>query len=378
MIHLEQKISQAKAKLLVNYPFFGVIASKLELILNNDIQASKSNGKTLEYNEDFFARLTLDEMEFIFANGAMHASLSHENRRGQRSSWLWQLSTDYAINDMLVENGFSRPDEAHYSKRFVGLYAEEIYEQLKEDILRDELEYEADDKDDIKSDEQNQNEDEQKNKTPQESENGGLKEQLFMEEALALLDAEIKKGDAPKGINRFFNLSYNSKIDWRDELKVALERFHKDDFTLLPPSKKFLHMGVYLPSSTSQRVKLVIAVDSSGSVDEKLLNTFLNEVDFMMSLVQNYQIELLVCDDKIRSHTTFYSGDTLEVNLIGGGATDFRAVFEFVEKELDDVNLLLYFSDLDGIFPDKEPLYQVKWISPKDTTAPFGTVLVID
>ena len=86
--NLEQKISQAKTKLLVNYPFFGVIASKLELILNNDIQASKSNGRALEYNEDFFARLTLDEMEFVFANGAMHASLSHENRRGQPSSVL--------------------------------------------------------------------------------------------------------------------------------------------------------------------------------------------------------------------------------------------------------------------------------------------------
>jgi len=356
----------------MEYPLFGTIASRLELVQNDDIQSFKSNGIKLEYNSDFLEKLEPSQMEFVFANGAMHASLAHERRKNGRSGWLWQLSTDYAINDMLVENGLDRPDEAHYSDRFRGLYAEEIYEELKEDILRDELEYETDNEDDTDS-----------LKKPKNDEsllenNENLNEQLFEEFAKATLEAEIKNGDLPTSIGRFFTLAYNGNINWRDELKAALDRFHKDDYTLLPPNKKFLHIGIYLPSCISQRFKIVVAVDSSGSVDEKLLGKFLSELNFLTNTISNYQIDLLVCDDKIESHKTFYNGDILEAELKGGGATDFRAVFEFIENEFEDVKLLLYFTDLDGIFPKDEPNYEVKWISPKESRVPFGDIIVLE
>ncbi|MDD5401461.1 MAG: VWA-like domain-containing protein [Sulfurimonas sp.] len=364
MPSLQNKISQAKAKLLMNYPLFGTIASRLELIQNDDIQSFKSNGIRLEYNGDFLKSLEPSQMEFVFANGAMHASLAHEARKSGRSGWLWQLSTDYAINDMLVENGLDRPNEAHYSERFSGLYAEEIYEELKEDILRDELRYETDKEDEADS-----------SKNPENNED--LNEQIFEEFAKATLEAEIKNGEVPTSIGRFFALEYNGKINWRDELKAALDRFHKDDYTLLPPNKKFLHLGIYLPSCISQRFKLVVAVDSSGSVDEKLLGEFLSELNFLTNTISNYQIDLLISDDKIQTHKTFYNGDILEAEVKGGGATDFRAVFEFIENELEDVKLLLYFTDLDGVFPKNEPNYEVKWISPKESRVPFGDIIVL-
>ncbi|MDA3909713.1 MAG: VWA-like domain-containing protein [Sulfurimonas sp.] len=379
-MQLSQKISSAKAKLLVEYPLFGTIASKLKIIQNDDIQACKSDGTTLEYNSDFFSEITLNEMEFVFANGAIHASLAHESRKNGRSGWLWQLSTDYAVNDMLVENGLERPYQAHYSKRFSGLYAEEIYAELKEDILRDELEYEADDVDDIQNDENKskQKENNQESETTEEIEQDDLvSEELFEEFAKAVLEIEEKRGELPSNIDRFFDIGSNGKIDWRDELRVALERFHKDDYTQMPPNKKFLHLGFYLPSSISQRFKLVVAVDSSGSVDDVLLGEFLSELNFLMNTIPSYEINLIVCDEKIRSHKVFYSGDILQANIEGGGATDFRPVFEFIDSELEDTKLLLYFSDLDGTFPSKIPSYAVKWIAPKKLEVPFGEVVIL-
>jgi predicted metal-dependent peptidase len=67
----------------------------------------------------------------------------------------------------------------------------------------------------------------------------------------------------------------------------------------------------------------------------------------------------------------------LEAEIKGGGATDFRPVFEFVEHELEDVKLLIYFSDLEGIFAKEEPNYVVKWVSPKEADVPFGEVIVL-
>jgi len=379
---LSQKISQAKAKLLVDKPYFGTLASKLELIVNDDIEAFVSNGIKLEYREAYLDGLEIEELEFIFANGAMHASLAHDKRRNNRSGWLWQMATDMAINDMLVENGMRLPYGAQYRKRFAGMYAEEIYAELKADILRDDedLEYEADSADDVekKDEKDSKNECQMPEQTPEELQEEILQEQLLAEEAIALLEREFKKGEAPLSIERFFELEYEGKIDWRDELKMALDRYFRDDYTLLPPSKKLLYSGIYLPSSVSQTFRLVIVVDSSGSVDEVLLNTFLSEVNFLMSLVSHYQIELIVCDDKVHSHKTFYSGESLDVRLKGGGGTDFRVAFKFVEENFDDVKLLLYFTDLEGFFPTERPNYEVKWITSQNKDIPFGELILLE
>ena len=387
-------ISSAKAKLLVDYPLFGTIASKLKLKQNDDIQSFKSDGITLEYNSDFLNSLTLSEMEFVLANGAMHASLAHEQRRSNRSGWLWQMATDFAINDMLVENGMDRPELAQYRVRFKGMYAEEIYAELKDDILREDenLEYEADDVNDINPNESHKEPEvnfSESNKAEELSVDREeinqevqaeieLAEQLFEEFANTTIKNFEKVDELPLHVDRFFHLNDSGKIDWQDELRIAIDKFHKDDYTLFPPNKKFIYQGIYIPSNISNKFNLVVAIDSSGSIDEKLLDEFLSELNFLMSMVQNYQIELFICDEKIHTHKTLYSGENLEVNIIGGGATDFRPVFDFVKNELQDTKLLLYFTDLEGTFPNNEPTYSVKWIVPKEQDIPFGELIVLD
>jgi len=398
MSKINSKISQAKAKLLVDYPLFGTIASKVELVLNDDIQSFKTDGIKLEYNSAFLESLSISEMEFVFASSAMHASLAHENRKNNRVSWLWQMATDFAINDMLVQNGMDKPELAQYRKRFEGMYAEEIYAELIDDIENDDVDSQVKPENDevLKSenDESLKPENDEvfrsKNDDVLKSENDESNvilnliqdldtqpHQLFKEFANATLLAEEKKGTLPLHVERFFTLTCSGSIDWREELKYAIDRFYKDDYTLMPPNKKFLHAGIYLPSSTSQRFKLVVAVDSSGSVDENLLNTFLSELNFLMSTIPNYEIDLLVCDDKVNEHKTFYSGDILELSLSGGGGTDFRPVFSFIDENLRDTQLLLYFTDLDGAFPKDIPNYDIKWIVPKGKEVPFGEVIVL-
>ena len=214
-----KKISQAKAQLLVEYPYFGTLASKLELIVNDDIESFKSDGKKLQYNSDFLKEAEISEIEFILANGAMHISLAHQNRKSGRSGWLWQMATDMAINDMLVENGLDRPYQAQYREKFKGMYAEEIYAELQDEILHDDLEYEAD-----------RREDESVKKKQKESEEEILAERLQSEEALSLLEKEFLAGDIPFEMQRFFNYDFQSKVDWREELKIALDRYFKDDY----------------------------------------------------------------------------------------------------------------------------------------------------
>ncbi|WP_345993463.1 VWA-like domain-containing protein [Sulfurimonas sp. HSL-1716] len=383
---LQAKISRAKAKLLVDYPYFGTLASRLKLIKNENISAFLSDGTKLEYNDEYLKSLEISELEFALSNGAMHTVLSHQNRKNSRYGWLWQLSTDYAINSMLVQNGLDMPLGVNYDPRFEGLYAEEIYEILRDEIKNEEFS-------DNESDETGFNEDNKRHNNKQNSSGSSDKkdenapkmevENIVDEELLStmnekLIQDELIRGDLPLGLDRFFDLTSSSKIDWREKLRDAIDRFYKDDYRVLPPAKKLLYLGTYLPSLTSNRFKLTIAIDSSGSVDEQMLSSFMSEVNSIMLSISNYEIDILVADAKVYSHETFYEGDELLYTLKGGGGTDFRPVFEYIEQNLYDTALLLYFTDLNGMFPKEQPLYNVAWIAPKKSDIPFGELIVMD
>ncbi len=376
----QEKISKAKAKLMVDYPFFGSLASKVSIVQNEDIEAFRADDSKLEYSSMFIDSASIEELEFALANSAMHAALGHENRKNNRSGWLWQLATDYAINDMLVESGLERPYQAHYNKLYEGLYAEEIYVLLRDDLLRDdELEYEADNADDVNED--SSSESSQSSEAKDKEDNSSeqiLDDQLFEEFVLNEIQKEKDDARFPDAIKRFFKLEVDGKINWRDELRDAIDRFARDDFVMMPPNKKYIYTGFYLPSATSETFNLTVAIDSSGSIDDELLGEFLSELNYLMLSVQKYKIDLLVCDEKIREHKTFYSGDELDVEITGGVGTDFRPVFSYIDEHLEETNLLLYFTDLKGVFPKDEPNYEVKWITKSETKPTFGDVILMD
>jgi predicted metal-dependent peptidase len=382
----QERLGRAKARLLLNSPYFGTLASRLALDINEDIPGFLSNGLRLEYNPEYVDGLDAAECEFMLANGAMHAALVHERRQNGRMSWLWQLATDHAINAMLVQNGFALPPQVNYDPRFEGMYAEAIYAQLKDEIRNEE--YSDDERNDTGFNENNQRKrDELKNaegdhdpdkKRPQMEVENSVDESLFEHFEKAVREMLEQQGDTPLGLERFFIPAKQSVVDWRSELAHALNRHLRSDYRMLPPSKKLLYSHIYLPSPTSETLDLVIAIDSSGSVDEALLGRFIAEVESLLETFTDYRIELLVCDAKVQSHHQFYPGEPLVFDLKGGGGTDFRPVFEWTERNAPMAPLLLYFTDCDGRFPDTEPFIDTVWITPEtDRTVPFGKVIPI-
>jgi len=379
-----EKLGRAKARLLLDFPYFGTLASRLELGASEDIPGFLSNGLTLEYNREYVESLDENECEFMLANGAMHAALVHERRQLGRMSWLWQLSTDHAINAMLVENGFALPPHVNYDPRFEGMYAEAIYAQLKDEIRNEE--YNDDESNDTGYNENSQQKrDELKNaegdhdpekKRPQMEVENTVDEKLFEHFEKALRERMEKQADLPLGLARFFIPSPEARIDWRSELAHALNRHLHSDYRMLPPSKKLLYKHIYLPSPTSETLDLVIAVDSSGSVDETQLGIFIAEIESLLETFTDYRIELIVCDARVQSHRQFYPGEPVSFDLKGGGGTDFRPVFEWIERHTPMAKLLLYFTDCDGRFPETVPFIDTVWIAPAGANKPpFGNLI---
>lgn len=351
---------RVKTKLLVEHPYFGTLASALEIVVNDDIESFTSRGKRFEYREDFFRSLSDNQIAFSLANASMHGVLSHPARIGNRSPWLWYSACDHAINNLLIDNGFEPPSKITYDLRFRDKYAEEIYEMLLDTITRDELNDK--DSDSRRSDE-----------TLDDKLEAAQGEQL----AQTALDKAISMSALPDGLERLIPLAPKALIDWRSELRDSIGGYYISDYTFIPPSKKLLYQGIYLPGAHSRHLELAIAIDSSGSVDEGMLSQFIAEIESITELFGSYTIELMVCDEKIRSHQSFTNGESLSYALTGGGGTDFSPVFEWIETWMHPPKVLLYFTDLEGKFPPYEPHYETLWITSKEGEVPFGRVVMM-
>ena len=344
MRHLD-KIAKAKAKLMLEHPYFGTIASALKIEPSDNIEAFLSDGTHLQYNDDYFDNASVEEVEFALANGAMHTVLGHQNRAGERYDWLWQLATDYTINAMLVKNGMQLPERANFQERFVGMYAEEVYEMLRADIMNEELsddeslteqahnEYGKDNHERVSQEgieaPQDWNKDGERpresgtsdgtnrsntetNKNPVQHKDDeefsedieALKKEL-QEHFEQIFQKLNRQGTLPKDLKYVVPEYFSHRVEWRELLYRYIASYAKSTYSFSPPNMKYLYRGIYLPSLSSDLLRIVIAVDTSGSVDEALLATFLGEVSSIMQSYPNYEMDLITADAKIESHKLF-------------------------------------------------------------------------
>ncbi len=342
----------AKSKLMLEHPYFGSIVTNLNIIENNKIASISKKGDVLEINSEYLKMLDIDEVSAILANSALRQQLFHSQRGETKVKSVWSMASDYAINDMLYQNGFKIPPLSNFSSRFDRLYAEEIYK-----ILITEMDIDN-------SDTKESNQD--------VATIEDLDYNIFLEQ---MINKYSKSGELPDGIERFVEIK-SSKISWRDILSRFINNFVKIDYRLFPSNKKYLYQGIILPAIRGEELKLAIAIDTSGSIDNSALNSFISEVEAIMQSFSSYKITLIECDHKIRDITEYEPLQSLTPKLIGGGATDFRDVFNYVEEY--NFNCLIYFSDAEGIFPNYQPNFETLWVLTKDTTTPFGETIIID
>ena len=122
--------------------------------------------------------------------------------------------------------------------------------------------------------------------------------------------------------------------------------------------------------------ELVIAIDTSASCKEKLVQQFLNETGAILRQQENFfhkvNIRIIECDNQIQKDIRITNLDDIEkyteqFAVSGGYGTDFRPVFSYVEKlqnagELKDLRGLMYFTDGCGEYPKKPTGYQTVFV----------------
>lgn len=126
--------------------------------------------------------------------------------------------------------------------------------------------------------------------------------------------------------------------------------------------------------------EFVIAVDTSYSTSGELVENFLKETfDILMQrnrFSRRSKVRIIQCDNQVRMDEEITTEEQLtqlleNFEVSGGGGTDFRPVFSYVNNLIDQGQLknlggLLYFTDGKGIYPKKRPEYKTAFLFLKE------------
>ena len=174
---------------------------------------------------------------------------------------------------------------------------------------------------------------------------------------------ERLQGKLPALLQRLVEVYRTSQLNWREQLLQFVTSCFGGGRRWLPPNRRYISQGLYLQSYRDQKLKAVIALDSSGSTT-RYLSDFLAELNAIMTSFGNYELTVLQCDAEIHSVEKFTPDNPLEpgkMQLEGGGGTNFCPVFEYIDTELPDIEILLFLTDGYGMIPERQPPYPVLW-----------------
>jgi len=366
-----KRMSEARRDLVLDNPFFGVLALKLEMIEDDKQETLATDGKRLLFNSGYVESLIRNELVGVIAHEVLHCSNGHVWRRESRDAELWNAACDYAINPIVLDAGMILPQGGLVNPDYSGKSAEEIFAIL-----------------------QSLPQEPQPSDTEGDGKLDGSKcgkvldappiespeiQADWSSAVLAAAKYAESAGKLPKGIDRLVQRIKNPPQDWRAILRRFVQQSAQTDYSWKQPNGRFLPLGIYMPKLNAEAMGvMVVAVDTSGSIDEVILGQFEKEIDMISMEMRPEKIIVLYCDNEIRGTQEFTGDDLVSLSPKGGGGTDFRPVFEWVENEGITPACLVYLTDMLGTFPKQPPNYPVLWGDTFDyKQAPWGEKVVI-
>jgi predicted metal-dependent peptidase len=377
------RLKKARSVMVLDHPFFASLA--LQLTFKEDVtcQTLWTDGKYIGYNPDYVKQLPFKQVLGVVGHETLHPAFLHPFRRGDREFMKWNVACDYAINIILADAGFELPEGVMLDSRYRGQGAEKIYGQLPPQPPQGQGGQSGEQGGDVGGtgvcrDAPNPADPNQKASAGQMEEAAQewkIKAQQAAQQARAM-------GNCPAGVDRFIDEMCNPKADWREILSRFMDTVARNDYRWTPPNRRYVHQDLYYPSLYSEEVgELFFVLDTSGSISSEELKQFAGEVNAILDTFPGLTIKVLYCDTEVAGVETF-SSDELPVKFHpkGGGGTDFRPPFEWIEQRDHDPVCLLYLTDLECSRYPEEPHYPVLWvhIGNYGETPPFGEYIKLE
>ena len=341
-----EKLVTARVGLLLRHPFFGNLATRLELIDASDwCSTLATDGRKFYYSNEFVNKLTPKQAEFGFAHEVLHNVFDHMGRRDGRDPTLSNIAADYAANQILKDERIGEVPE------FIKIFQDNKYRGWSYEQIYNEL-YDKAEKIDLSElgellDEHLDGEGEGGDDDDKDGPNGTGRPKLSAEEKKKIRD-EIKEamvaaaqaagaGRIPAGVARIISDFTEPKMDWRQLLRMSIQSILKSNFSFNRPNRKSQHSGAILPGMMNeQTIDVSVGIDMSGSISDVQSKDFLSEVKGIMDEYVDFKLDIWCFDTQVYNYAQF-TGDTadeiMDYEVKGGGGTDFDTNWEFMKSE---------------------------------------------
>ncbi len=390
MTDAETRITRARAIMLNREPFYGLLATRLELVEAPErTPTMATDGRRLIFNPAFVMSLSAAELDFAIRHETEHVALEHTLRRGSRDPVGWNMAADYSVNGRLYAEGYGLLAGCLYCSDYSDWAVERIYPEISKPNFR---------KRRVSSNLTNgqpstkaPGEDDVLEYSPGPGEKDGTGKPA---PSPAELRAEIRQavqqaaasaramGSLPASLQRQLLQAEASRRDYKSILRQWLLQVCRADYSWTRPSRRGLALGFLSPSLRSEASGLIVyAVDVSGSMDNKILRSAWAEARSAQDQIKG-EAWVFYCDAELCGEEHVQEGESLPIlaKFSGGGGTDFRPVFQEVERRGIVPAALVYFTDLEGRFPDSPPTFPVLWVTDRIPGASypspeFGSIL---
>ena len=384
-----KELQFAKELCMVSYPFFG---SLLLSILSDIRMAPKEMWqKCIVAGVTKYGRLLINPVGLleiahnqgprqvmgILIHEVMHLALDSFGREGDRHHELWNMATDYAINDIILNTrpdnlqAAELPDWVLYNAEWCNLPAEEIYEYLLQDAR---FVYVSGDGesgldglggDIITTD--------PFGGTKHDEEATRNRNRSSLVEAVRTARGI---GTVPRQVQRFFDELTSPRVKWTDIIRAYFSQQCNQRvplYTWNRPRKRTMSQGILLPGRKKlPGGKIAIMVDTSGSIGDNELTLFLSEMKSILGGTGVEEVHIISCDTEVHDYYFYRSGEAMKPNIEfhGGGGTDFDAAFIYLEEHRIVPDVLIGFTDFAARVSVPAPSYPVIWAGPEQTTVP--------
>lgn len=420
-IHLmsaRHRIKDAIRLLVLDHPFFGLLALRLRLMEDATAETMWVDGVTLGYNPAYVGSLNDAELKGLLCHEVLHVAAGHPWRRGERGVSRWNRAADFSINPIVLDAGMVLPGGALVNPAFKGLAAEVIYERLpeppaggqdnagssnsgngcdqQEDIPEEAGSDQADPGDAGNAPEQERDQGQEGHghygpsggptkREPMEPQTspattmGEVRdapedraEELEADWKMAVEAAAKAAGHLPGSLTRLIETARKPKVDWREVLRAFVQQsIYSPDYRFSLPNRRFIGMGLYMPRLVGENVRAaVIAVDTSASVTQTMLEQFHGEIRAVLEDVKPERTFVVYADWDIQGVEEVLPEDLFRFEAKGRGGTSFIPVFDWIVQEAIDPDCLIYLTDLEGEMPAAPPEYQVLWVTPPTNIIP--------
>lgn len=331
----EQRIERCHIDLMKS-PYFVAYSGILmigETTIDDSIPTACTNGKDVKFGREFVESLNDADLRGVILHEAKHKMYRHlltwkhlNKIDPQRAN----MACDYVINIELVDEGkassgfVSLPKGGLVNEKYRGMNSAEVFNLLPPQPEGGGGEGEGFDEHDWEG---------------AESLNDAEQAELAKEIDQAIRQGAILAGKVGGSVDRNFTDLMSAKVDWKEALRefVSSVSQGKDDSTWRKPNRRWLQHDIYMPSTVSESMgRVVVAIDTSGSIYGEVLNRFISEVASVMQNMNPEQVDLLYWDAEVAGHEVYGLNDadrmTASTKPKGGGGTSPSCITKYMRK----------------------------------------------